>query len=134
MDNSDLLGAPEPTAPAQSEFLPRPRPVRDRPHTVVIPVPPTEANEKLKKLFTQNQIRQMTMQLADRNLPAVETWLHKVSEDSPAKAVELFIELLKFSLPQLREATLNVTKDNVTRTFQSSADILAELNSPEAQT
>ena len=93
---------------------------------IVLPPDPTQLTEKAKKLVTQNKIRQAFHHLALNNLDAVQSWLHKVAEDSPAKAVELFLELAKFSLPQLKEATLTVNKGDHQRTYQSSEEILQE--------
>src|SRR3569833_2971566 len=103
-DNSDLLGGPQEFAPpsrraprgeiANQHVLPdAPSPTR----VLVLPPDPMHMVEKAKKLITQNKIRQAFHLLAANNLDAVQSWLHKVAEDSPAKAVELFIELAKFS-------------------------------------
>lgn len=138
-DNSDLLGGPDEFTPAPNPFRVRaPRGDIVNPHVtsdapsptrvLVLPPDPMYMAEKAKKLITQNKIRQAVHLLAANNLDAVQTWLHKVAEDSPAKAVELFIELMKFSLPQLKEATITMQKGETQRTFTSSADILQELN------
>jgi hypothetical protein len=136
-DHEDLLGGeprefnpnPSKPRPPQGELVnPHARTV-DR--VIVLPPDPTMMIEKAKKLVTQNKIRQAFHLLALQNLDALQTWLHKVAEDSPAKAVELFIEIAKFALPQLKEATLTVNKGDQQRTYQSSEDILNELNRGE---
>lgn len=143
-DNSDLLG---PDTPTQTEFKPfRPRPpagagelvnqhvypdARPPTRVIVLPPDPTQMVEKAKKLVTQNKIRQAFHQLAINNLDAVQGWLHEVAKDSPAKAIEQFIELAKFCLPQLKETSLTVTQNDQRRTFQSSQDILNELNNAQ---
>lgn len=136
-DNSDLLGGPtiefQPLKPRQPRgelvnphVLPDARPPA---RVIVLPPDPTQAAEKAKKLITQNKIRQAFHVLALNNLDAVQSWLHEVAKDSPAKAVELFVEIAKFALPQLKEATLTVNKgEQQQRTYTSSADILNELN------
>jgi len=96
---------------------------------LVIPPKLSEMTEKGRKLYTQNQIRQAFHQLASQNIDAVQTWLHTTAQDSPAKAIELFIELAKFSLPQLKETAVTVTQNGTQRTYKSSDEILAELNS-----
>lgn len=128
-DNSDLLdGVTQPTAETPlSEFIPPPA-RRELRTYVVLPPDPTKMEQKALKQYTQQKIRQAFHQLAMGNLDAVQSWLHDVAKDSPAKAIELFIEMAKFSLPQLKATEMTVTTENKTRTFTSSADILAELN------
>lgn len=140
--NADLLGDPE-------EFAPRLRPVlsgapdAQSAHITVAPTPgltpgavmvlppdPAKMGEKFLKMHTQNRIRQCFHALAVQNLAWVQEQLHRVAQDSPAKAVELFIDLAKFSLPQLKETAVTVTQNNQTRTFRSSEEILNELNAP----
>lgn len=148
--NLDLLGdtarefAPAPVLPFPNRLNPFPKRARppDLPpdpaalaraprdaKIVVLPPDPAAMGQKFLKLHTQNKIRQAFHHLAMNNLDAVQTWLHNVAEDSPAKAVELFIELARFSLPQLKEATLTVNKGDQARTYQSSEEIMQELNS-----
>lgn len=126
--HSDLLGEPELLG---GEYKP---PARPRPTTVIV-LPPNPAadthGEKFMKVYTQNKIRQAFHQLAINNLDAVQTWLHTVAADSPAKAVELFLELAKFSLPQLKETAVTVTQNGNSRTFTSSEDIKAQLDALE---
>lgn len=119
--------APAPAAPSSRplvEMLPE---RRHRGEVIVMPAAVTEMQTKYQKMHTQNQLRQQMLRLVDRNIDDVHTWLHKIAEDSPAAAVDRFIELLKFGLPQLKEATLNVTRDGQTKTFRSSDEILQEL-------
>lgn len=105
-----------------------------RTRTIVMPASVGEMQTKYQKMHTQNQLRQQMLRLIDRNVDDVHTWLHDIAKDSPAAAVDRFIELLKFGLPQLKEATLNVTRDGSTKTFRSSEEILQELNNPETPT
>lgn len=123
----DLLGEYKP-APLDHDAARRAA-FQRRPHAVVIlpPNPTVDSHgEKYMKLYTQNKIRQAFHHLAMNNLDAVQTWLHTVAGDSPAKAVELFLELAKFSLPQLKETAVTVTQNNQTRSY-SIAELEAEL-------
>lgn len=95
---------------------------------IVLPPDPTQMAEKGKKLYLQNQLRQMFHQLMAGNLNAVQSWLHEVAKDSPSKAIEHFIELAKFSLPQLKETAVTVTQNGQAKTYRSSEEILQELN------
>lgn len=129
-DNVDLLEG-------GTEFLPaeyKPGVARaGSPSTIyVLPPDPTKMQAARLKQYTQQKIREETQKLAMGNIDAVHYWLHEVARDSPARAVELFIELMKFSLPQLKEATMTVNRnDGKTVTFTSSADILAEMGKEE---
>lgn len=127
-DNADLLAGDAPTV--ASEFLPG-RP----PHplvTYILPPDPTKMQAARLKQYTQQKIREATQALAMNNLDEVQKWLHKVAEDSPARAVELFIELMKFSLPQLKETAVTVNNNQGrTVTFTSSNDIAEKLRELE---
>lgn len=120
----DLLADEYVPAPRQRDLTRPPMTTR----VIVLPPDPTSMAEKGRKLYLQNQIRQAFHQLAANNLDAVQSWLHKVAEDSPAKGVELFIELAKFSLPQLKETAVTVTQNGSAKTYRSSDEILQELN------
>lgn len=135
-DTIDLLGgdllttdAPATTPDALGEYVARP--VRPETRVLVLPPDPAMMGQKYLKLHTQNKIRQAFHNLAINNLDAVQTWLHEIAKDSPKAAIDAFIELAKFSLPQLKETAVTVTQNNATKTYTSSQDILAELNAPE---
>jgi hypothetical protein len=114
-NNIDLLGDP----PAQ---LPR-APLADAATatysraTRVVMLPPDPTSEKHVKAHTQNKIRQAFHQLAHNNLDAVQAWLHDVARDSPARAVELFIELARFSLPQLKASEVTLNQNGPAKTY-----------------
>lgn len=135
MKHADLLGPDHdepPPVPPDPEFLARARREHPNRSVMVLPPDPARMGQKYLKLHTQNKIRQAFHNLAINNLDAVQKWLHDVAADSPAKAVELFLELAKFSLPQLKETALTVTQNNQTRTYKSSDEILQELNGDDA--
>lgn len=98
--------------------------------SLVQPHHPAAMSQSLVKAVTQNRMRQSMAELAHGNIPYVNELLRQVAKDSPAKAVELFIELAKFSLPQMKETAVTVTQNSATRTY-SIAELEAELNKPD---
>jgi hypothetical protein len=97
--------------------------------SLVSPHHPMAMSQQMVKAVTQNRIRQSMAELAHGNLDNVNAWLAKVAEDSPAKAVELFIELAKFSLPQMKETAVTVTQNNSSRTY-TLEQLQQELSAP----
>ncbi len=85
--------------------------------SLVQPKHPAAMSQALVKAVTQNRIRASMAELAHGNIDFVNECLHKVALDSPAKAVELFIELAKFSLPQMKETAVTVTQNNSSKTY-----------------
>lgn len=127
-DNVDLLLGEE--TPTQTEFtgaeLPRPQIVQ------ILPPDPTKMQAARLKQYTQQKIREAFHQLAMNNLDSVQGWLHELAKDSPAAALDRFIELAKFSLPQLKETAVTVNNNQGrTITFTSSADIAQQLKELE---
>lgn len=60
-------------------------------------------------------------ELAGMNIDNAHEWLRQVAQDSPAKAFELFLELVKFSAPQLKAVAVDVRSgDGTVRTFSTS--------------
>lgn len=57
---------------------------------------------------TRARIRHSMAELAAANIDNVNTWLHQVAVTQPAKAVELFIELIQFSLPRVKAVSVDV--------------------------
>jgi hypothetical protein len=58
--------------------------------------------------ITTARIRQMVSQLSAEAYPEVLQWLRTVANDSPAKAIELYIELLQFSIPKVKAVAVAV--------------------------
>lgn len=81
------------------------------------PDDPRALTPRVVKAVTQNRMRQSLAELAHGEMDNVRHWLHEVAKDSPAKAVELFIELAQFSLPKLKETAVTMTTDNGQRTY-----------------
>lgn len=114
-DHGDLIGVEERTA-----------------LSLVQPTHRLALSQAMVKAITQNKIRQAMSLLAHENIDSVHAWLALVAKDSPAEAIRLFIELAKFSLPQLKETAVTVTQNGNAKTYSSSEELLAELNKPDA--
>lgn len=125
----DLLADVPIASPA--EYIPAP-PARPREivRTIVMPPDPQASGQKYLKLYTQNKIREAFHNLTMEVLPEVLAALRKVGEDSPARMVELFLDMAKFSLPQLKETSVNVTQNGATRTY-SIQELEQELAKPD---
>jgi hypothetical protein len=54
------------------------------------------------------RIRYAFAELADLNVENVHKWLSEVAQQSPAKAVELFMALAEFTLPKLKAMSVDV--------------------------
>lgn len=98
--------------------------------SLVKPTHPMAMSQTLLKAVTQNRIRSSMAELAHGNIDFVNDCLHKVALDSPAKAIELFIELAKFSLPQMKETAVTVTQNNATKTY-TIAELEQQLAAPD---
>jgi len=72
------------------------------------PTAPGALTQAQAKNVTQNRIRSAMAELAHGNIENVHKWLGRVAEESPAKAVELFIELAQFNLPRLKAVAVDV--------------------------
>jgi hypothetical protein len=68
-------------------------------------------------------------ELADLNIDNVHRWLSEVAQQSPGKAIELFMQLAQFSLPQLKAATVDVRSSDgsvKTMSFTELRSIVSE--------
>lgn len=71
--------------------------------------------------ITQNRIRSAMAELSHNNIENVHRWLGEVARISPAKAVELFIELAQFNLPRLKAVAVDVrSSDGSVKTLSVS--------------
>jgi hypothetical protein len=62
--------------------------------------------------ITKERIRYAFSELAALNVDNVHRWLSDVAQQSPAKAIELFMELAQFSLPKLKAMQVDVTSSD----------------------
>lgn len=72
---------------------------------------------------TRARIRHSMAELAAGNVDNVNTWLHEVSKTQPAKAVELFIELIQFSLPRVKAVAVDVRSKDGSLSRLSMAEL-----------
>lgn len=77
---------------------------------------------KIGKVGTA-RVRWAMGELAGMNIDNAHAWLARVAEDSPAKALELFIELAKFSAPQLKAVAVAITSPDGSVRQCSTSDL-----------
>ena len=71
--------------------------------------------------LTKARIRYAFAELADMNVDNVHKWLGEVAQQSPAKAIELFMELAQFTLPKLKAMAIDVrSSDGSVKTLSYS--------------
>ena len=81
--------------------------------------------------LNKQRIRYAMAELADMNIDNVHRWLAEVAVQSPAKAIELFMELAQFSLPKLKAMAIDVrSSDGSVRTL-SMAELEARVVSEQ---
>jgi hypothetical protein len=64
--------------------------------------------------ISQARIRYAVAELTGMNLDKASAWLDALALDSPAKALELLLELLKFTTPQQKSMTVESTPTETT--------------------
>lgn len=99
-------------------------------HTLAHPESPHAMPIKKADKITKARINYALAELAHAQIPKVQQWLDRIAEDHPAKAVELTIELMKFSVPQLKALAMEIN-DPSGRPLQSYT--LAELEALERE-
>lgn len=50
---------------------------------------------------TTSECKEAISELIAGNMPKLQTWLDKIAEDDPAKAFDLLIKMMEFSVPKL---------------------------------
>lgn len=62
---------------------------------------------------TTAECKEAISELIAGNLPKMQTWLDKVAEDEPAKAFDLLVKMMEFSVPKLSrmESKETITND-----------------------
>lgn len=69
------------------------------------------------------RIRWALGELAAMNIDNAHRWLDEVAKDNPAKAFEMFLELVKFSAPQLKAVAVDIRSGDGTVRTLSTADL-----------
>lgn len=62
-------------------------------------------------------------ELVALNVDNVNAWLQEAAKDSPSRAIELFIELAKFSAPQLKAVAVDVRSGDGSVRSLSTSDL-----------
>ena len=57
----------------------------------------------------QARVRRAMSLLVRGNLPRVQAWLDRTAERDPAKAIELFLKVAKFTVPELKAIEVDMT-------------------------
>jgi hypothetical protein len=76
-------------------------------------------------------VRAAFAELAVRNFDRIQNWLDQVAHDSPAKAIELFIQLAEFAVPKLKAAAIDVRSPDASVKHLSYADLEARVLSSQ---
>src|SRR6266508_4564190 len=92
--------------------------------------PKTGGRQRGTPNVVTRDVRQAMAMLTEGTLLNLQRWLDQVARDDPAKAIELFIRLLEFSIPKLHTAVVDIREPAV-RTVQhlSIAELEAMLAS-----
>ena len=90
---------------------------------LITPEAPGALTQGVARAVTQNRIRSAMAELAHMNVDNVHQWLQQVAAQSPAKAIELFMELAQFSLPRLKAVAIDVRSSDGSVKTMSVADL-----------
>jgi hypothetical protein len=78
---------------------------------------------------TRERIRYAVAELAGMNIGNVHRWLGEVAQSNPARAIELYIELVSFSLPKLKaQAVIVNDPGNAGAAALSLRDLAAQIS------
>ena len=79
--------------------------------------------------ITRERIRYAVAELAGMNIGNVHRWLGEVAQANPARAIELYIELVSFSLPKLKAQAVVVSDPgNAGAAALSLRDLAAQIS------
>lgn len=112
-DDDDAIFAPVPSATFTDADV---RSILNAPH-----------DSKLHQRADQARVRKALMLLAKGNVHRVQHWLDRVAMDSPKDAIDLWLKMLKFSVPELRAVAVEVRSSDGAPTAMSIADLEAFL-------
>jgi len=80
---------------------------------------------------TRERIRFAFAELAALNVDNVHRWLGEVAQQSPAKAIELFMQLASYTLPQLKATAIDVRSGDGSVKNLSYAELAAKIVSDQ---
>ena len=81
--------------------------------------------------LTKARMAQTFLELADGNMLNVHRWLGEVAQQSPGKAIELFIELAQFTLPKLKALAVDVRSSDGSVKTLTMAELEAKVVSEQ---
>lgn len=92
-------------------------------HSLANPTSPRALTTgRLDKVST-SRIRNAVSELVHGNAANVQAWLEQVALVSPARAIELYIELLQFALPKLKALAVELNDQSPDSKKMSVADL-----------
>lgn len=80
-------------------------------------------SQRQVKEITANRLRASLSTVVADNILKVNGWLDEVAAQSPAKALELLIELAQFSLPKLKAIAIDVRNEDGSSKSYSISDL-----------
>jgi hypothetical protein len=84
-------------------------------------------DSKLQQKADQARVRKALMVLAKGNVHRVQAWLDAVANDDPGRAIDLWLKMLKFTVPELRAVAVELTDDRGEPAKMSIQDLEAFL-------
>jgi hypothetical protein len=84
-------------------------------------------DSKQQQKADQARVRKALMVLAKGNVHRVQAWLDAVANDDPGRAIDLWLKMLKFTVPELRAVAVEVTDDRGEPAKMSIQDLEAFL-------
>jgi len=67
--------------------------------------------------LANERLRVAICELTDANIKSVQTWLDDIAKDDPAKALDVILRMLEFSVPKLSRVEAHISNDNATGTL-----------------
>lgn len=68
-------------------------------------------DSKAQQKADQARVRKALMYLAKGNVHRAQAWLDRVAQDDPGRAIDLWLKMLKFTVPELRAVAVEITDD-----------------------
>ena len=84
-------------------------------------------DSKLQQKADQARVRKALLVLAKGNVGRVQAWLDAVANDDPGRAIDLWLKMLKFTVPELRAVAVEITDDRGEPAKMSIQDLEAFL-------
>lgn len=76
-------------------------------------------------------VRAAFAELAVRNFDRIQDWLEQVAQHSPAKAIELWLQLMRFVLPEMKSVAIDARSSDASVTDMSYAELEARVRSEQ---